>query len=70
MTVKTIRNWHTSRGWSDVGYHFVIGTKGELWAGRSLEYQGAHTKGHNNSIGVAYVGGLDSRRTQAKGHVE
>jgi len=60
VTVKSIRNWHKARGWDDVGYHFVIGLKGELWAGRSLEFQGAHTKGHNNSVGVAYVGGLTS----------
>lgn len=59
VTVKTIRNWHKQRGFSDVGYHFVIGTKGELWAGRSLNFQGAHTKGHNKTIGIAYVGGVD-----------
>lgn len=60
VTVKSIRNWHKARGFSDVGYHFVIGLQGELWAGRSLEFQGAHTKGHNNSVGVSYVGGLTS----------
>ena len=59
VTVKSIRNWHKARGFSDVGYHFIIGTKGELWAGRSLEFQGAHTKGHNDAIGVAYCGGID-----------
>lgn len=60
VTVKSVRNWHKARGFSDIGYHFLIGTKGELWAGRSLEYQGAHTKGHNNAIGVAYCGGVDN----------
>lgn len=59
VTVKSIRSWHKARGWDDIGYHFVIGTKGELWAGRSMDYQGAHTKGHNNAIGVAYCGGVD-----------
>ena len=66
ITVKTIRNWHKQRGWDDIGYHFVIGTKGQLWAGRSLEYQGAHTKGHNKTVGVAYVGGLTADGHRAK----
>ena len=66
VTVKTIRNWHLQRGWSDVGYHFVIGKKGQLWAGRSLEFQGAHTKGHNKTVGIAYVGGLTADGFKAK----
>lgn len=60
VTLKQIRRWHVEgNGWSDIGYHFVVGANGELWGGRSLNFQGAHTKGHNNSIGIAYVGGLN-----------
>jgi N-acetylmuramoyl-L-alanine amidase len=59
-TPKAIRRMHVQEnGWSDIGYHFIVGLNGELWAGRSTKFQGAHTKGHNNSIGIAYVGGVE-----------
>lgn len=62
ITTETIRRWHTSppRNWSDVGYHFTIlnDGRGTVDIGRPVWRTGAHTKGHNDSIGVAYVGGL------------
>ena len=24
ISVDTIRRWHLARGWSDIGYHYVI----------------------------------------------
>lgn len=65
--VKTasIKRWHTSpkpkgRGWSDLGYHFVIELDGSVIEGRPLKRIGAHVKGHNSdSIGICYVGGMD-----------
>lgn len=60
-----IRAWHTNptseggRGWSDIGYHFVIRRSGAIEPGRPVYRPGAHTKGHNaDSIGVCIVGGL------------
>jgi N-acetylmuramoyl-L-alanine amidase len=48
------------RGWSDIGYHFLIYLDGSLHEGRPIERVGAHCKGHNEgSIGIAYVGGID-----------
>ena len=61
--VKEIRRWHTDpkphgRGWSDIGYHFVIHRNGQVGRGRPVERIGAHTRGKNrNSIGIALVGG-------------
>lgn len=58
ISVDTIRRWHLNRGWSDIGYHYVIDIKGNINAGRPIELMGAHTKGQNKySIGIAYVGG-------------
>lgn len=56
-----IRDWHVNgRGWSDIGYHFVILLDGTIEHGRPVEKQGAHVKSRNrNSIGVCYIGGLD-----------
>lgn len=59
--VGTIRGWHVlERGWSDVGYHYIITRDGEVQTGRPLERIGAHAKGFNRtSVGICYVGGLD-----------
>lgn len=60
-TVEAIRRYHiNSRGWSDIGYHYVIYLDGSIHEGRNVHQSGAHCQGHNsNSIGVCYVGGLD-----------
>lgn len=59
VSVSTIRQWHLDRGWRDIGYHFIIGLKGEIWPGRPTTQRGAHVKGHNTgSIGICYVGGV------------
>lgn len=59
--VNTIRGWHVNeRGWSDVGYHFVIRRDGVVQTGRPLERVGSHAYGFNKgSIGICYVGGVD-----------
>jgi|TARA_R100001440_G_scaffold8905_1_gene16734 N-acetylmuramoyl-L-alanine amidase len=62
FSVDTIRGWHVNgRGWSDIGYHWVIRLDGSIEVGRPLEKSGAHTKGHNkDSVGVCYIGGCDA----------
>ena len=61
FSAATIRGWHVNgRGWSDIGYHWIIRLDGTIEVGRPLEKSGAHTKGHNkDSVGVCYIGGLD-----------
>jgi N-acetyl-anhydromuramyl-L-alanine amidase AmpD len=61
VTVDRIRQWHLDRGWSDIGYSFVITTDGVLHQGRPITKQGAHVAGHNkDNIGICLVGGIDS----------
>ena len=61
VDVDTIRVWHKARGWSDVGYHFIIYIDGSVHIGRDVEKTGAHVAGHNaTTIGVVYVGGTDA----------
>ena len=61
-TVESVRNMHKARGFSDIGYHYLIGLNGERWEGRNVNLIGAHCEGHNsNSIGVCYVGGVDKK---------
>jgi N-acetylmuramoyl-L-alanine amidase len=60
VTAKQVDSWHKKRGWSGIGYHYLVGLDGTIEEGRPVEQVGAHTKGQNrNSVGVCYVGGLD-----------
>lgn len=64
-TIDDIKRWHTlpkprGRGWSDIGYHYVIHLDGSIHNGRDVDKVGAHCAagGHNTySIGICYVGG-------------
>lgn len=59
--VDDINRWHKQRGWNMIGYHYVVYLDGTIHQGRSEDQIGAHCLKHNtNSIGVAYVGGLDA----------
>lgn len=61
-TAADIKRWHLQRGFSDIGYHYVIEADGRLVAGRPAAIMGAHCKvnrGNHDSIGICYVGGLD-----------
>lgn len=60
---KEIREWHLQRGWSDIGYHYVIRRNGNIELGRPVERIGAHVRGFNRySIGICLVGGLEKSR--------
>ena len=61
IPVETIKDWHVNgRGWSDIGYHFYIDIKGDIYKGRDISRIGAHCSGHNrNSIGICYCGGVE-----------
>lgn len=67
FTVADIRAWHKARGWSDIGYHYVIYRDGSIHAGRPIGQVGAHVEGHNaRSVGVVYVGGVSADGKTAK----
>ena len=66
--VDEIRRWHVDgRGWSDIGYHWLIYLDGSIIEGRPEKRIGAHTKGQNkNSIGISYVGGVSNIKNKSK----
>lgn len=65
-TVSDIDRWHRQKGYDCIGYHFVILRNGQIQAGRAVGAVGAHCKGNNtNTIGVAYVGGLNEDKQSA-----
>lgn len=52
-----IHRWHTEKGWSGIGYHYVICVDGAIETGRPEYWQGAHASGHNrDSIGICLIG--------------
>ena len=62
VTVADVTAWHKERGFRTIGYHYLVYLDGTVVCGRREEEIGAHCLGQNaGSIGVCYVGGLDSR---------
>lgn len=57
--VETIRAWHKARGWSDIGYHYLIHKDGTRSAGRSTELTPAAQAGHNTGTIAIALHGLD-----------
>lgn len=63
-TIRGVRRYHMDvRGWSDNGYHIMLGPKApdcDVWLCRPLTQSGGHTLGHNaHSVGIAYVANFD-----------
>lgn len=60
--IAEVRRWHMQdRGWSDIGYHFLIDRDGKVGTGRPIEKVGAHTRGQNTgTIGICLIGGYGS----------
>jgi N-acetyl-anhydromuramyl-L-alanine amidase AmpD len=65
--VAEVRRWHMDdRGWSDIGYHYLIDRDGTVAEGRPVERTGAHVSGHNTgTVGVSLFGGHSSAETDA-----
>lgn len=57
---KAFREYHIKkRGWSDIGYHFVICRDGRIEKGREENLVGAHAKSNGRnwiSLGICLVG--------------
>ncbi|MEP9372600.1 peptidoglycan-binding protein [Mesorhizobium sp. KR1-2] len=67
FTVADIRAWHKQRGFSDIGYHYVVYRDGSVMEGRPIGQIGAHVEGHNTgTIGVSYIGGVTADGKAAK----
>ena len=68
-----IDKWHKERGFSEIGYHYVIDLDGTVEFGRLLPKDGANcnTAGlsglsyNKHSIGICYIGGLDANGNPA-----
>ena len=62
-----IDRWHKNKGWSMIGYHYVIQLDGTIEIGRPESKMGSHVRGYNkNNIGVCIIGGLGHKNIKAK----
>jgi len=71
-TIKAIQRYHIiDNGWADIGYHYLIGPDGTIWAGRDPDIVGAHCGGtlrggrirefgNGGSIGICCIGNYDA----------
>lgn len=66
--IRSIYSYHVrTRGWSDIGYNFLVDRFGRIWEGRAggvdRPVVGAHTEGYNNySFGAAAIGNFETVR--------
>ncbi|MBM4110586.1 MAG: N-acetylmuramoyl-L-alanine amidase [Phycisphaerae bacterium] len=61
--IEWIRCGHRGRGFSDIGYHYIIDRDGRVWEGRNLRWQGAHVSKHNEqNIGILVMGNFDIQK--------
>ena len=60
-TVESIRNYHVNdRGWSDIGYHYLVDYTGKIHDGRPEKRKGAHAGIHNEgSLAIAVIGNYE-----------
>jgi hypothetical protein len=58
---QAIKDMHVTRGWSTIGYHYIIRRDGSLQRGRNPNRTGAHAKESHNpySIGISFVAGYN-----------
>jgi len=59
-TIRLDQRYHmTTKGWADIGYHYLIDPAGRIWQGRDLRWQGAHAGNRSlnrGNIGVCLLG--------------
>lgn len=61
-SVEGIQRFHMfdpTRGWNDVGYHYLIGPDGLVFAGRPPEVVGAHAVPNTGKVGICMIGNHD-----------
>jgi hypothetical protein len=56
--LRGIQSYHqNTRGWCDIGYHYLMSRDGRLWEGRPGHLRGAHAGGANTgNVGIAAMG--------------
>lgn len=61
IKLQEIQLLHVSRGWGDIGYHFLIGSDGAIYEGRPLKYAGTHVRPNKRNIGINVIGNFQDK---------
>jgi hypothetical protein len=62
LSIRGIQNYHMddpNTGWTDIGYHFLIGPEGTIYQGRPETVVGAHASPNTNAVGICLIGDYD-----------
>lgn len=60
QSVETIHNYHKSKGWAGIGYHYYVRKDGSIYRGRPENMSGAHCPGVNSiSLGICAEGDFE-----------
>jgi N-acetyl-anhydromuramyl-L-alanine amidase AmpD len=60
LTPDDIDKEHKAKGWSGIGYHFVIVPDGTIYTGRPINTVGANVENQNTHIiGICLIGNFD-----------
>lgn len=60
QSVEVIHNYHKSKGWAGIGYHYYVRKDGSVYRGRPENMAGAHCPGVNStSIGICAEGNFN-----------
>ena len=60
QSVEVIHNYHKSKGWAGIGYHYYVRKDGSIYRGRLENMAGAHCPGVNStSIGICAEGNFN-----------
>ena len=63
LHLEYVREYHRSRKFQDIGYHFAIDRMGRVWQLRSLRYQGQHVRYNNeHNIGIVVLGNFEMQQ--------
>ncbi|KYN04238.1 Peptidoglycan recognition protein 3 [Cyphomyrmex costatus] len=67
LKVREFQRYHiNNRGWTDIGYNFLVGEDGNVYEGRGWGKKGAHSKPFNSkSIGICIIGDYRNRTPKA-----
>ena len=61
-SVAEIHQMHINRGWTGIGYHYIIRANGQIERGRPEVVRGAHAGDANvDSIGISLTGNFETR---------
>ena len=62
-TWEMVDKWHKDKGWSGIGYHYLILGDGLITKGREESRIGAHLQGQNKySIGICLAGNFETEQ--------